>query len=57
MYYLINEHSRSYAREDSVGEHDKKTTETLSRAMSFEIYGEAVDYLQNFGPEWSIVEF
>ncbi|WP_164885786.1 hypothetical protein [Paenirhodobacter populi] len=55
-YYLRNEVSGTYAHRDSIGQHDGLTTTDLDNAARFDTWGEASDYSQNFGPDWSVDE-
>jgi len=56
MFYLINDVTGEYAHRDSRGQHDDKTTTNLADAASFDTFGEASDYSQNFGPDWRVDE-
>lgn len=56
MYYIANFKTNKWARQDSQGEHDERVTDTLADAACFETYGEAGDYIQNFGNDWEIKE-
>lgn len=54
MFYLYNERSCLYAHRDSKGQHDGLTTANLADAATFDTFGQASDYSQNFGPDWIV---
>lgn len=54
MFYLYNERSCFYAHRDSKGQHDGLTTVKLIDAATFETFGKASEYSQNFGPDWIV---
>lgn len=56
LYYLVNDRTGEFAHRESVGEHDGKTTSTLTEAASFEEYSEASEFSQNFGADWRVYE-
>lgn len=57
MFYLENKTHGQLAHKDSQGQHDKKITNSVERAKSFNTFGEASDFLQNFNDLWTVVEY
>ena len=56
-FFLKNERTEHFARHDSDGEHDQRTTPDINLAACFETRGAASAFAQNFGPDWQIEEW
>jgi hypothetical protein len=56
MYLLRNTVTGEFAHFASSGQHDGLTTDNVSDAREFDSYGEAAEFNQNFGPEWTVCD-
>jgi hypothetical protein len=54
MYVLKNTRTGQFARYDSEGEHDGRTTDDVAQAREFPEWGAASDYSQNFGSDFEV---
>jgi hypothetical protein len=58
MTYLIeNAQTGQLAAQDCQGEHDGRFTNDANEARIFDTRGQASDFAQNFGPDWSVMEY
>ncbi len=56
-FFIENESTGQLARHDCAGEHDGKFTSDAREAAMFDTWGDASDFLQNFGPHWNVVGY
>lgn len=54
LRYIVNENTGVYVHKNSQGQHDGLVTTDIKEAKSFESYGAASDFIQNFGDDWLI---
>lgn len=54
MFYIVHVPSGHLANEGCTGEHDVKPTASFTDAVAFDTWGDASDFSQNFGPDWSV---
>jgi hypothetical protein len=57
MFYLIHNPSGQLAHSLATGEHDAAKTNRCADAKAFDNHGDASDFSQNFGSDWSVIEY
>jgi hypothetical protein len=57
MHYLRHIQSDQLANRDCTGEHDVRPVDSCLEAAAFDTWGEASDFSQNFGPDWTVETF
>lgn len=54
MFYLVHIPTGRLANQGCTGEHDARATASFSDALGFSSWGDASDFSQNFGPDWTV---